>query len=85
MVDIKFYVLVSNKLISIVYVNNHLNRLRLGNHLLMPMYGCPEDEMAVNVIKKELPDINVIKVDSKEIYRLAERGGVLNCISWQIP
>ena len=37
--------------------------------------------MAVNVIKKELPNINVIKVDAIDINKLAERCGVITCIS----
>ncbi len=63
-------------------VGNHLNFLRIGKHLLMPCYGIPEDNLAIEAINNYCADINVIPVTSKEIVTLARRGGVLDCISW---
>jgi len=63
-------------------VGNHINFLRLGNKLLLPYYGIPEDEIAREVLQNALPDIEVIPVDIPGIKKLASKGGVLNCITW---
>jgi len=63
-------------------VGNHINFLRLGNRLLLPYYGIPEDEIAREVLQNALPDIEVIPVDIPGIKKLASKGGVLNCITW---
>ena len=63
-------------------VGNHMNFLRLGNKLLLPYYGIPEDEIAREVLQNALPGIEVIPVDIPGIKKLASKGGVLNCITW---
>ena len=63
-------------------VGNHINFLRLGNKLLLPYYGIPEDEIAREVLQNALPGIEVIPVDIPGIKKLASKGGVLNCITW---
>jgi len=62
-------------------VGNYLNFLRLEDKVLIPQYGLKEDEAAylefVNIFGAE----NVIKV-AHDIDKLADIGGVLNCMSW---
>jgi len=61
---------------------NHLNFLRLGNLILVPAYGIPEDEKAIEILRKNLPNVDVIPVNIPGIKLLASKGGVLNCITW---
>jgi agmatine deiminase len=61
---------------------NHLNFLRLGNLILVPAYGIPEDENAIETLRKNLSNANVIPVNIPGIKLLASKGGVLNCITW---
>lgn len=62
-------------------VGNYINFLRLGNKVLIPQYGLREDEAAYNEFAKFFGKANVIKI-SKDINKLADLGGVLNCFSW---
>ncbi len=61
---------------------NHLNFLRIGDHVFMPCYGEEEDGDAMEAIRKECPGIHVIPVGGKEIRELSRFGGVINCVSW---
>jgi agmatine deiminase len=62
-------------------VGNYINFLRLGDKVLIPQYGLREDEAAYNEFAKFFGKTNVIKI-SKDISKLADLGGVLNCFSW---
>ena len=62
-------------------VGNYINFLRLGDKVLIPQYGIKEDEAAYNEFAKFFGKANVIKI-SKDISKLADLGGVLNCFSW---
>jgi agmatine deiminase len=57
----------------------YVNFLRVGNLLLVPVYGLPEDELALRKIESVLPGVRVIPVPS---LHLAKEGGVLNCVTW---
>jgi agmatine deiminase len=57
----------------------YVNFLRVGNLVLMPVFGLPEDELALRKIESLLPGVRVIPVSS---FELALEGGVLNCITW---
>lgn len=62
-------------------VGNHVNFLRIGNLLVMPVYGVPQDDEAIRRIRSFLPGTNVVPLPSSE---LAQEGGVLNCVSWSL-
>jgi agmatine deiminase len=60
-------------------VGLYLNFLRVGNLVLVPVYGLPEDELALRKIESVLAGVRVIPVPS---LHLAKEGGVLNCVTW---
>lgn len=62
-------------------VGLYLNYLRVGNIVVMPGFGRPEDQVALEKMQRVLPDAAVSQVPCRS---LAEAGGVLNCISWTI-
>lgn len=59
----------------------YINFLTIGNVLLVPQLGIPEDEQALQQISNTLPNSKVIGVPALEAVR---RGGALNCISWDV-
>jgi agmatine/peptidylarginine deiminase len=59
----------------------YINFLIMGNVLLVPQLGIPEDEQALQQISNTLPNSKVIGVPALEAVR---RGGALNCISWDV-
>lgn len=59
-------------------VGNYVNFLRVGDLVVMPTYGIPEDQEAQQRLQKSLPQAEIVPLDSRE---LAKDGGVLNCIS----
>ena len=60
----------------------YINYLQVGNLLMIPQLGIPEDNMAIEQIQKAVPDyIKVIGIPSVEA---VSKGGALNCISWNI-
>jgi agmatine deiminase len=65
-------------------VGLYLNYLRVGDVVVMPAFGRPEDQVAVETMRgvlRVLPNATVLQVPCRS---LAEEGGVLNCISWAI-
>jgi agmatine deiminase len=62
-------------------VGLYVNYLRVGDVVVMPGYGRPEDGVAVEKMRRALPSAFVCQVECRS---LAEKGGVLNCISWAI-
>jgi len=62
-------------------VGIYLNYLRVGDLIVIPVFGLPEDDEAVYKIEDLFPQATVKAVRAEE---LAEEGGVLNCISWNI-
>jgi agmatine/peptidylarginine deiminase len=69
-------------------VGNHLNFLRINDVILFPYYNDqisnqPFLDFKSDIEKNNL-QIQVIPVTIPEINKLARKGGVLNCISWQI-
>jgi agmatine/peptidylarginine deiminase len=60
-------------------VGIYINYLRLGDVVVMPAYGRPEDEAALEKVRYVMPDARVFQLPCRS---LAEEGGVLNCISW---
>ncbi|MDX9694155.1 MAG: agmatine deiminase family protein [Bacteroidales bacterium] len=59
----------------------YINFAQIGNLILFPQFGLKTDKIALDRTKELYPDCKVIPIDSNEI---AEGGGVLNCITWNI-
>ena len=59
----------------------YINYLQVGNLVLVPQLGIPEDEQALQQIAAALPQCKVFGVPALEAVR---RGGALNCVSWNI-
>ena len=59
----------------------YINYLQVGNLVLVPQLGIPEDEQALEQICKVLPNCKVVGIPALEAVR---KGGALNCISWNI-
>jgi agmatine deiminase len=58
-----------------------INFLETGNLLFYPVYGNIHDQHAFNILKKNFKDRQIIDIRCNE---LAKKGGVLNCVSWNI-
>ena len=61
-------------------VGSYLNFLETEKQFFLPVFGDAQDEAAVKCVK-EVFDKEIIPVN---INGIAEEGGVLNCISWEI-
>ena len=59
----------------------YINYLQIGNLILVPQLGIPEDEQAIQQIKEVSPQCKVFGVPALEAVR---KGGALNCISWNV-
>lgn len=59
----------------------YINYLQIGNLILVPQLGIPEDEQALQQIAQALPQCEVIGIEALESVR---KGGALNCISWNV-
>ena len=59
----------------------YLNFAQIGNIILFPQFDLQTDDLALERIKELYPKCKVIPINSNEI---ANDGGVLNCISWNI-
>lgn len=62
-------------------VGLYINYLRVGNVVVVPAYGKPEDEVAIQTMRHTIPHATVFQATCRQ---LAEKGGVLNCVSWTI-
>ncbi len=60
-------------------IGTYLNYLETERHIFLPVFGDAQDEAAVKraneIFSKEIVAVN--------INGIAEKGGVLNCISWE--
>lgn len=62
-------------------VGIYINYLRVGDVVVIPGFDRPEDEAALEKVRQVMPDATVFQLLCR---KLAEEGGVLNCISWTI-
>ena len=62
-------------------VGIYINYLRVGDVVVLPAYDRPEDEAALEKVRAVMPAARVFQLPCRA---LAEKGGVLNCISWAI-
>ena len=59
----------------------YINYLEVGNKIIVPTFGIPEDKQALRYIKKANPGSIVRGFRMKDI---AKKGGALHCITWNI-
>jgi len=62
-------------------IGYYINFLELENIIFLPAFGLPADESALDAFIELYPSCRVVPVLCDEV---AEAGGVLNCISWNI-
>jgi agmatine deiminase len=59
----------------------YINFAQIGNKILLPFFDLAEDELVRKEMLKLYPDCRILPVEANEI---AQDGGVLNCITWNI-
>jgi agmatine deiminase len=59
----------------------YVNYLQMEKLIVFPVYGLREDDQAVRVMETSFPGYTIKTIDCNEI---ANHGGVLNCISWNV-
>lgn len=59
----------------------YINYLRVGNKIIVPTFGIPEDKHALKYIREANPDCIVRGFRMRHI---ARNGGALHCITWNI-
>jgi agmatine deiminase len=62
-------------------IGNYVNYLQLRKVLILPSYRASKDPEATNVLKCSFPELVIYNL---EISRLAEEGGGLHCVSWNL-
>lgn len=62
-------------------VGIYINFLRVGDAVVIPAYDRPEDQLALEKMRAVLPEARMFQLPCRS---LAEKGGVLNCVSWTI-
>lgn len=75
------YVNEKNKDGDVVAKGVYLNFIQIGKIILFPQFNLPEDELALEKVSELYPTCKVLPVLANEI---AEDGGVINCITWNI-
>lgn len=60
---------------------NYINYLHMKQAVVIPIFGIAEDEKAVRKFEELFSGHNIKTIYSKDV---ANEGGVLNCISWNI-
>lgn len=59
----------------------YINYLEVGNKIIVPTFGIPEDKQALKYIREANPDSIVRGFRMRDI---AKEGGALHCITWNI-
>jgi len=59
----------------------YINYLQLGSIVFVPTFGIKEDDMALKLFERQFAGQKVVSIECNEI---ANDGGILNCISWNI-
>lgn len=62
-------------------VGVYMNFLQLQQLMFLPIFGISQDEFAYRLFDELFPGNQIVPIPSTEI---ARRGGVLNCITWNI-
>lgn len=77
---------VTEMLFDVPYPNKdfnwaYINYLQVGNKIIVPTFGIPEDKQALKYIQEANPDCVVRGFRMRHI---ARNGGALHCITWNI-
>ena len=64
--------------LAVTYINSYF----VNGGLLVPMYDCPEDEIAINMFKEIMPEREIIRIYTKE---WSMCGGNIHCMALQQP
>lgn len=75
--EMKFDVLFPNKVFNWAYINY----LQVGNKIIVPTFGIPEDKQAMKYIRDANPNCVIREFRMRDI---ARNGGALHCITWNI-
>ena len=59
----------------------YINYLQMENAVIVPTFGIPEDDIAVKQFEQLFPGHTIATVESNKV---ANDGGILNCITWNI-
>ena len=59
----------------------YVNYLQVGNKIIVPTFGIPEDKQALKYIREANPGCVVRGFRMRDI---AKNGGALHCITWNI-
>ena len=59
----------------------YINFLQVGKSIIMPKFKIEEDAIAQQYIQAAFPDCDIRQI---EMTKIAEEGGALHCISWNI-
>lgn len=59
----------------------YINYLEVGSKIILPIFGNPEDDVAIKQFEILFPKHQILTLESSE---LAKDGGVLNCITWNV-
>lgn len=59
----------------------YINYLQMKDIIIVPTYGMKEDDRVVRQLKELFKDVRIVTIDCNDI---ANEGGVLNCITWNI-
>lgn len=59
----------------------YINYLHINNRIFLPIYNTPTDEQTISQFEELFPGHAIVPIECNEI---ANEGGVLNCISWNI-
>lgn len=59
----------------------YINFLRVGNCIILPGLGVEEDKQAFTQIQGLYPECKVLQIEATEV---VNKGGALNCITWNI-
>jgi len=62
-------------------VGCYANFLMVRGLIVMPVFGMPHDDIALRVVAERAPHLAVESIDC---FKLARKGGVLNCVTWAI-
>jgi agmatine deiminase len=62
-------------------VGLYLNYLEMEQAVIVPVFNLPTDEKAMEILSEIFDHKKVVALECSE---LARKGGILNCISWNI-
>lgn len=61
---------------------SYANYLILNRHILMPIYGAPEDAQAIAIVQSAYPNYEVLAINCLS---LVQQNGSLHCVTMQVP